>query len=331
MFDVIIATYNRIETALKLSDSILKAESKLINQIIIVDSSDFKYSKSLNNNKICYIKTEQKNQPYQRFLGYNVSKSEYLLFLDDDMELINDTIFEDCLSLFKTKNIIGLNLKFNHFNISLERIQKGDYNIFSNKSFFSIISGSPKLDKNKYTFCGIRGVRASNEYIEYLSGGCFAIKRDNAYNNVNMQLFDIYKKKLGRGEDGIFGYSIAKSGMLYASGTVYFNHNGQNESIYSLNTYIHAERFMYSRLFLSCEYYRLNNKAISKGYLRFHHYALAKIVGAIIRYLLKSNKTTEDLLKGYISGYYKACKFKFDSNLISKTFWLKQLNLDLNK
>ena len=144
-----------------------------------------------------------------------------------------------------------------------------------------------------------------------------------------MQLFDIYEKKLGRGEDGIFGYNLSKIKPLYAAKEVYFNHNGDNESTYSLNNYDHAERFIFSRLFLSCEYYRLRNDSTYKGYFRFHHYALGKILGMSIRFILSRDKTKKELLIGYIRGYIKALLFNFDFKLSRNEFWSKEASIDL--
>ena len=183
MFDVIIATNNGTEIALKLSYSIIGINSNFLNKVIIVDSSDREIEIESNHTKLLYVRTKHKNQPYQRFLGYNISSSKYLLFLDDDMELIKNSIFEDCMMLFKERNIAGINLKFIWDNKSLNRIQKDDFNFFKNSAILNMIAGSPRPTRNKYIFCGIRGERVFGDNIEYLAGGCFVIKRSCAYKN----------------------------------------------------------------------------------------------------------------------------------------------------
>lgn len=138
-----------------------------------------------------------------------------------------------------------------------------------------------------------------------------------------MQLFDIYEDNLGKGEDGITGFTLSKNGIIYATTRSYFLHSGDEGSLYSDNIYNHAKRTMYSRLFLSCEYYRLNKKLIFFGYLRYHHYALFRIIGAIFRCFIKYDRVNKKLLSGYISGYCKSLFFIFNNDISKNLYWQK--------
>ena len=82
--DVIIATYNRIETAIVLANDLLSKSNNLIANVILVDSSD-NYNGApppIANQQIIYLFCGHKNQPFQRFLGYTYSKADILLFLE---------------------------------------------------------------------------------------------------------------------------------------------------------------------------------------------------------------------------------------------------------
>ena len=133
------------------------------------------------------------------------------------------------------------------------------------------------------------------------------------YSNFNMQLFDLYEQKLGKGEDGILGYTISLNGLIEAPPNVYFIHNDYSDSSYALDYSNFTKRVMYSRLYLAFEYYRLNNKHIVKGFLRFHHYAIGRILGATINYVLNPNSIQKEIINGYIQGWILSMKFNFNS------------------
>ena len=62
-------------------------------KIIIVDSSDEENVKIQELENLIYIRSNHKNQPYQRYLGYQYAEAEYLLYLDDDMEIQQNDFF----------------------------------------------------------------------------------------------------------------------------------------------------------------------------------------------------------------------------------------------
>jgi glycosyltransferase involved in cell wall biosynthesis len=74
--------------------------------------------------KILYFHSSHKNQPYQRYLGYINSLSEYLVFLDDDMEIVSDSFLDEIRDLFITNAYAAIALKFKdkHDDTSLSNI-----------------------------------------------------------------------------------------------------------------------------------------------------------------------------------------------------------------
>ena len=330
MIDIVIATYNRFEKAKNLALNLLSVGRYFVNKIIIVDSTDNQVSKNLKSKKLIHFITEHKNQPYQRYLGYKISNSKFLLFLDDDMELIDNSLFENLNKIFKNPNVYGVNLSFKNVNNFLSNQPKG---IVGNgnklKKNIGVLTGHPIAKNNQYLFCGIRGQRVSGCSVKFLSGGAFAVRRKNMYSNFNMQLFDLYEQKLGKGEDGILGYTISLNGLIKAPSNLYFIHNDYSDSSYALDYSNFGKRVMYSRLYLSCEYYRLNKKHWVKGYLRFHHYAIGRILGAMINYVLNLNPIQRKIISGYFQGWILAMKFNFNFELEKNDNWMFLANIDL--
>tara|TARA_B100001059_G_scaffold42796_1_gene34592 strand:+ start:14963 stop:15955 length:993 start_codon:yes stop_codon:yes gene_type:complete len=329
LIDIIIATYNRFEKAKILALNLLNIGGEFIHRIIIVDSTDNQHVEKFKSEKLIHFVTQHKNQPYQRYLGYKISNSKYLLFLDDDMELIDNSLFEDLIKIFKDKNVIGVNLSFKNINNFLKNQPKG-FVKNKYKKIIGFITGHPIAKKNQYLFCGIRGQRVSNRYVKFLSGGAFAVRRKNMYSNFNMQLFDLYEQKLGKGEDGILGYTISLNGLIKAPPNLYFIHNDYSDSSYAINYSNYSKRVMYSRLYLACEYYRLNNKHWVRGVLRFHHYAIGRISGALINYCLNPSPIQRDIISGYIKGWVLAMKFSFDFKRNANWQLLSDLDLRNN-
>ena len=329
MIDVVIATYNRSEHAFELAKD-LSNYNKFLAKIIIVDSSDNFEKINSNNPIINHIHSSHKNQPYQRYLGASLCSSEIVLFLDDDMSLIDKTLFEDLNYFFKKKNIIAVNLNFKNINNFLQNVPKS---LFTNKKsrFLSFLIGNMNAEKNKYIYCGIKGERISNEYINYLSGGSFACSLKFLYSNFNFQLFDLYENKLGKGEDGIMGYTISRTGNIWSAEKQYFLHNDYSDSTYSTSYYNFSKRVMFSRLFLSYEYYRQNNKPLFYGFIRYQHYALGRILGSIINCIVNYERKKIEIFMGNITGWLLTYTFYFKYIKIENSVWSYRLKKDLDK
>lgn len=291
--------------------------SEEINLIIIVDSSDQPNILLTNYPQVLYLTTPIKNQPYQRWLGHSNSKADVLLFLDDDMEVATDDCIKIISSYFVDKMVAGIAINFvdKHSDTSLAAIPTSQFakNNRLLKRIINFISGYPNLPDGKLGLCGVRGRQPANGGdTEWVSGGAFAAQRVFLFKNFNYQLFDLFKHKIGMGEDVIIGYGLSKQGILLYAPQLLFYHNDQKDSAYSMDHFAYAKRVIFSRLYLSMEKQRLQNGSYLYAKLHYHWYVLWRLGGLLINYLIKRNTVRYNLLKGSFAGWKLAYKFKFN-------------------
>ena len=334
MIEIVIATYNRFEKAKNLALNLLSVGGDFVNKIIIVDSTDNQVPKKLKSEKLIHLITQHKNQPYQRFLGFNLSSSDWLLYLDDDMEAIHDDLFKKLEGYIKDTNGVGFALKHveAHQSTSLAAVPKSQ--MFGKLSWLkkikNIISGFPDLKPGKLGLNGNKGKQPENGGItEFVSGGSFLVNREAMYQNFNFQMFDLYEDRSGKGEDSITGYSISKQGALIHIPEVLFRHNDQQNSSYSSNLENFATRVIFSRLFLTLEKCRLDGKSIFLGRFTYHWFALWRIIGLIFNYAYDRSSKRESMIKGTLKGWKKSIRFKFDSQLLRNLYWENEVKEEM--
>lgn len=337
MIDIIIPTYNRIEKALDLARSVQSLNSKFVKRILMIDSTEYDRPVDISDDIILHVVTKHRNQPYQRFLGFYLSEADYIIFLDDDMEIKEaEGLFERTRDIFKQKSIavIALNFSEKHEDTTLSKVPATE---FGNRFAFlkktkNLITGYPQPGPGKYGLCGTRGLKPTEEkYTELIGGGAFAVRRDVMYNNFNFQLFDIYENGLGKGEDGILGYTLSKQGKILFIKEYYFMHNDQNDSTYSSDIYKFARRVAFSRLYLSLEKTRQDNANLLLARIRFHYYMFWRLSGLFLNYLLNPSKERKEMLFGSINGWWLAVGFRFDKSLSRNEYWHNEAMKDLSK
>lgn len=333
MIDLVICTYNRPEKVRELTLALLDCQPAP-NQIIVVDSSDTENQALQNSPQIQYIRSSHKNQPFQRFLGTQLSNAEYILFLDDDMEIQNPQFLEDLKIILSGEVFAGiaLNFKDKHSHTTLSEVPKSQ--LFAQLSFLrrfkNWFTAYPQLSEGKFGFCGNRGKQPTVfKETEYLSGGAFIGRRKDLFQNFNFQLFDLFEKRMGMGEDGIIGYGLHKRGKLMFLPEIYFLHNDQRDSSYSMDIRAFAEKVIFSRLYLSLERQRLNEGSLLFARLHFHWYAFWRMAGLVMNYLIRRNSKQKSVVLGTYSGWKKAFGFRFQKPVVSHPYWEQEMKSNL--
>ncbi len=304
----------------------LKRCSPSPNKIIVVDSSDVPNVDLQNKTDIHYIQSNHKNQPYQRFLGVNQSLSEYILFLDDDMEILDKYVVEKILQAFQLHPVSGFALYFKdkHNNTGLSAVPKSS--LFQKLKFLKHIknwlTGYPTLKSGKLGLCGNRGKQPiEGGYTEYVSGGAFVAKRESLFVNFNFQLFDLFEDKLGMGEDALIGYGLHKQNGLLFIPDCWFLHNDQRDSTYSTDLKAYATRVLFSRYYLSLEKCRLDKGWLFAVKIHYHWYAIWRLAGLLFNRLISPTTNRKQLLVGSWKGWKKSFSFKFSKQLDRNPYW----------
>lgn len=329
MISVVITTYNRPEKCLELVSLIKKEDAKAL--IIVVDSGDKKFTidtKQYNNVNV--VESKHKNQPFQRFLGYHHTKTDWILYLDDDMEPLEST-FKVLNELITEKgNEFGLfALKFmdKHQNSFIKNQKESVLKSSRMATFFRVFSGYPILPEGIYGRNGVKGIQPKQGGRTYHSGGgAFLVKKEYLYQNFNMQLFDLYESRKGKGEDGILSYTVSKQTNLYYYPKQLFWHNDQANSVYTKNEKQFNKIVAYSRLYLNLEYARLNNKSIFLARLSYLWYSKWRIFGLLINSILRPSKINWNRLKGYVTGVLMALGLNYKKKLENNSYWINELN-----
>jgi GT2 family glycosyltransferase len=334
---IVIPSFRRYNSIEKLINGLNKYGTNF-NEIIVVDSTDISEFKFLGEMpKVKHIRSEYKNGLFQRFLGSLIAKNDYILFLDNDMELFDSNFFHELPKLLNNSNISGIAISFKdkHANTTLNDVPKSIINIKAPylRRIKGIITGYPELPIGKYGYCGIRGPQPNNySQTEWLGGGAFLAKKELVFKNLNFQFIDLFENKLGMGEDPLLGFMLSKLGNLMYYPNLTFLHNDQRDSAYSLDLYSYSKRVTFSRFFLSYERSRIIQSPILIGMLYTHWYTVFRVLGLLMNWGGNRNNRNFLMLKGAIHGWVLALKYRFRYSTIDKRNWFeKAMNqIDLN-
>lgn len=325
MISVIICTYNRPSVVIKLI-SLLKNQTIVPTEIIVVDSSDVFNKFLADDNYVKYIQSSHKNQPYQRYLGFLSSSNNWLLYLDDDMEPSNLKSIESIIKLKEEKfkyEAFAIGFEDLHSETSLSLLPstifiKGKNNL---SRLIRLFTAYPILEKGKAGWNGVKGVLPFGGETEWFSGGAFFVNKKIIFKNFNFRLFSIFENKVGMGEDFIISYNLSKYGKIWATNNIFFYHNDQKNSNYSTDVYKYNRRLIYSRLYLSLEKARLTKKTNLLAVIYFVYFSFWRFLGLSINMLLNPSKKRLDSIFGFISGYFKSFELLFNKLKNEADYW----------
>jgi glycosyltransferase involved in cell wall biosynthesis len=330
--DVVIATYNRPQKVLALVNEINNIKD-IPKKIIVVDSSDIHNNELLKVSNVIYITSRHKNQPFQRLLGSQYSTSEYILFIDDDMKLINKNLFENISDSFSKPEIIAISLYWENKDDKESSLYKLTANVKkkkSNSDIKKLLTFYPNPKIGKVGFCGIRGDYPSKSgYLEFLSGGAFVIKKDLFFINNNFQMLDLHEKQIGKGEDTLIGLSLINYGKIYFEKRIDFLHDDDGYTNYGNSFRQFHKIFIFSRLFLSLENQRIKGKSLLISKIYFFLFSIMRIIPNLFLFYNKNNR---EVLIGMIQGLILAFKFRYsNNNILIKEKWLNIINKEMKR
>ena len=335
--DIVIATYNRKDALALLVKSLMEL-GDVIYRIIVVDSSDEEDMAVKALEKVTYIRSSHANQPYQRYVGYLASSAEIIIFLDDDMEILDKNCCRKVQDAFADDSVVGVAINFENVNEFLnDKLPKSKLgnpaHVTGLKKVIKAFTGYPYLKEGEFWLCGVRGKQpGAGGNTKWVQGGAFAVRKDALYRNFNFALFDLFEKKMGMGEDVILGFTLSRLGKLLYLPDRLFLHNDRKDSTYTLDIQSYGKRVAYSRLYLSMEYCRLTGKPNVLAISHFLWCVSWRLLGMGINCLVDSTPERKSLFRGYAAGAMSSLK---DRGILSRyndgSFWKSEADNDLGR
>lgn len=328
-FSIAITTYNRPSSVANLIKQV-RACTLLSDQIIVVDSSD-QLNETINCDRtITYIRSRHKNQPYQRHLANLACKSEIIIFLDDDLEIIDFTVFEIMLAKLGEPGIRGVSVGFQHHNaISALMESKVD----GKSLFFKVInfmSGVPVLKPGKIYLAGLAGPRPRAESeVDYFNGAIMSFYKTELEHLFNPVLFSLFEDRLGMGEDKVISMTVGLRKKLWFVPHHFFVHP-PIASNYFQDVRSFQCKVMYSRLYVSLIYGSVKRLPVFLIYLHYYYFSFWRICFAIGRRIIHPNAQNVEILKGVFDGIILTFTRPFTPTKPSTIEWMKHAELDFN-
>ncbi len=300
-FDIIICTYNRPTSLINLIGQI-ETCSLLPARIIVVDSSDEENHHVKNLARVTYIRSSHKNQPYQRFVGYTVSTAEVLVFLDDDLELVNQGVFKAILDCYKVIEVSGVSGGVDYESVISNVINNEVDNTTTQFKLLNFVSGVPNLEPGKIYPMGLAGPLLKGEgKVEYFHGPFMSFKRTSLHSIYDPVLFSLYEEKLGKGEDKVVSMKVGLNETLWYLPTVFFKHPPVASHYFS-DIRSFYRRLAFSRLHLSKVFARYAGQNTFIICLRYYYFMLWRLVIAAGKFIAKRSPERLAIVQGYFDG-----------------------------
>lgn len=330
--DVIVTTYNRpekLEGLVKELTEILPNEGK----IIVVDSSDLENLQVQKMDRVFYLRSSHKNQPYQRLLGAKASGAEIILFLDDDLNIIRKDIFQLIMNTFLDNSVVGVSVAFEYYNPIEQNIDLPILDKFGWFTKFLLqFTGVPFPEIGKVARLGEAGLKpAKYSEVQSFSGANMAFRRRIVEQIIPDDLLAQADRRQSMGEDKIISMLALQYGKLIFLPDVCLQHP-PNDSTYFQDTQSFTAKVIYSRLYLSRIYAHVFNQPYWKEVIIYYWYVLWRALIAILSYLIQPSKGRKDKLKGTFDGLWLSLHFSYKSSrLMPGLDWQTSITKDLEK
>jgi len=330
-FTVAITTYNRPYSVQKLINQVLQCSIVPVN-ILVVDSSEEPNVVIPKLKMVTYLRSSHKNQPYQRYLGYLCCNTEIIIFLDDDLEVIDFNVFDVMLNRLNQPGVRGVSVGFEHHNhisnILYSKVNKTSL-LFR---FINLVSGVPVLKPGKLYMAGLAGPRPQEEgRVDYFNGAIMGFYKSELGSLFNPVLFSLFERKLGMGEDKIISMMIGLTKTLWYVPQNFFVHPSTTSN-YFQDVRSFQRKVMYSRLYLSRQYGRLKQCPRWLIILHYYYFAFWRFVIAGVSVVINPSKQRINNLKGILLGVWLTFRLPYKSEKISPGIdWLRDANNDASR
>lgn len=298
-FDVIITTYNRKENILAFVRSLLQCTHPLPQRIIVVDTSDF-YHKDLEElDRVLYVRSNEQhqNQPYKRLVGALIATAPVIVFFDDDLELLDRTIFTKLLPAFENNKVVGatIGLKREDHQADPDSIKARGWG-----KLLYWLSGKPAPEPGKISFAGFTGPLPERPMVtETLRGPIMAFRRAVFLKCPDNDLLALFDKRLIIPEDKLLSMRAQQYGQLFYVPDLALRHP-PNASTYFIHQADHTKRMHLSRYVVNKAYCQLRGISPLWGKAHFWYYSFWRLAAGIINIARRPNDRNKAHLKGLL-------------------------------
>lgn len=326
-FDVIIATRNRHERLQRLLHQIVRC-TRAPQKIIVVDSSDSPADYTVPGREIVYTHTVHRNQPYQRYLGSQHADADIVIFLDDDVEIVDVNCFQKFLLPYTDRGVVGVTVGIDYKNIvsvSLKQRKFSGASVLKGLSTaLDTFTGVPPLRTGEIFLAGLAGgiPVGYDGQVTYFQGANMSFRRSVLTNLFDDTVFDLYQAGVGKGEDKMLSMRANRFGRLYSVGDLCLKHP-PIDSHYLLNNLQFHRRASFSRLYLSRVYCDVFDFSWVIGILHYYWFSMWRILFSLIKVVTGRSRDISTL-RGQWSGLVRATIFLIDRDRIkSPISWFK--------
>lgn len=254
-YSIIICSYNRFQLLTETIDSVLSVlQNREDYEILIIDNKSNDSTPSLegkfNSNKtIRYLLEKKQGLSHARNRGLTEAKGEILIYLDDDIELVED-YFEVCDQIFLDNLIAISGGKVLPYKVDI-----------------------PKWLPRKYYFLvSLYDLGNTPQYVKYLMGGNFAIRRGDALHI------------------GLYNTSLGRNGKILAGGEEIDYQNRANTMGYKM--YYHPEQNILHKI----------NEKLNENYVLTYSKELGKSE-RIIDESISKERVMIKIIKSYLAMF----------------------------
>jgi hypothetical protein len=283
--------------------------------------------------RVRYVRSSHKNQPYQRLLGAFASTADIVVFFDDDLEILRKDIFSLTLQAFNNKKVIGSAVGFQYENGS-DNQDEGLFGSRQNKllDWFWQFTGVPKPASGKVSRLGVVGKKPEKlGFTETFNGANMAFYRAAIDNNnmVPATLLSLAERKLCMGEDKVISMLAIKGGKLFFNPAICLQHPS-NTSTYFENTRISNEIVTYSRLYLSKVYSEVLKRTWWQEVLIYHWFTFWRLLIAGFSIALRPSSTQLQRLLGIMDGWWLSITLPLSAEKLTPgIIWEAEIRRDL--
>lgn len=315
---VCIPTYRRPLLLRRLLDDVSR-QTVLPEQLIVVDGDpaarDVRAvleSGAWEFPSLCYVPSNHANLPFQRYAGWLAAKGfDRLVYLDDDLRIHRRTVLEQLLWPLDVEGcgVVAVTGQIDFPSEEMSQpMRTTDLRRGNQPGFFARrLGASRRLAEGELSAVGCRKeTRAGVDpysFAQWLRGGVMAFSMSALTEECfSDDVFAVYERRLGRGEDTVLARRVAQSGQIVVAHGARVEHpDDDSPQAYPSKGFQSGYALAYSRRLINDSYRgfypptRSDRLALGKHYLWMN-------LSNLVRVLRRPSRSSISFGSGYVWG-----------------------------